>query len=53
LIDTGEVGDGTELAHWPLASQVRPEAQVPQFPPQPSLPQALPLHAGVQVPLPA
>jgi hypothetical protein len=40
-----------ELEHWPLASQVWLEEQLPQLPLQPSLPQTLPLQAGVQVPL--
>jgi hypothetical protein len=36
------------LTHWPVVLQVWPEAQVPQVPPQPSLPQVLPLQLGVQ-----
>jgi hypothetical protein len=34
--------------HWPLELQVAPPVQAPQVPPQPSLPQTLPLQLGVQ-----
>jgi hypothetical protein len=37
------------LTHWEEALQVVPALQVPQLPPQPSLPQALPEQLGVQV----
>jgi hypothetical protein len=32
--------------HWPVASQLSPLGQVPHEPPQPSLPQTLPVQAG-------
>jgi hypothetical protein len=35
-------------AHCPLELQLRPEAQLPQAPPQPSAPQALLEQLGVQ-----
>lgn len=35
--------------HWPVMSQALPEGQVPQEPPQPSSPQRLVPHVGVQV----
>jgi hypothetical protein len=35
--------------HWPAALHVLPLAHVPQLPPQPSLPQVLPLQLGVQL----
>ena len=38
--------------HWLFWSQVRPPGHVPQSPPQPSSPQALPLQSGVQVVFP-
>ena len=34
--------------HWPLPSQVRVPGQAPHEPPQPSEPQTLPAHEGVQ-----
>jgi len=41
-----------EVVHVPAALHVCPEAQVPQVPPQPSGPQVLPVHCGVQTPPP-
>src|SRR5438270_45631 len=38
--------------HTPAALQVSPDAQLPQLPPQPSLPQFLPPQLGVQPPPP-
>lgn len=36
-------------AHWPAAVQLCPAAQLPHAPPQPSVPQTLPIQIGVQV----
>ena len=42
------VGVGIEEAQTPLELQVFPEVHVPQDPPHPSVPQALPVQLGVQ-----
>ena len=38
-----------EGTHWWFHAQVDPAPQVPHTPPQPSAPQALPSHSGVQL----
>ena len=40
--------NGAGTTHWPVELQVSPDGQVPQLPPQPSLPHCLPVQFGVQ-----
>jgi hypothetical protein len=46
--DTGSQAFGS-LTQLPPLEQLMPAAQLPQEPPQPSLPQVLPAHCGVQM----
>jgi hypothetical protein len=43
---------GVGVQHWLALVQSCPSAHVPQKPPQPSLPQVLPLHCGTQMQAP-